>query len=224
MLLLVYHYMPNGSLDVHILCPPENAALGWNLRYKILSDVALALHYLHNEYDQKVLLRDLKANNTMLDGEFNARLSDFGLARAIDNGETSYAELDGVPGTFGYIARSASTLGRPQENRRRLLEAVDGRLGGDYVAEETQRLMFLGLACSYPIASERPKTQAIVQIMSSSVPPPQVPPFKPPFVWPSMGSLNIYGDTTDTTPITSSAFGLSWTQRESFAGYNDSSL
>ncbi|PKI32237.1 hypothetical protein CRG98_047366 [Punica granatum] len=64
---------------------------------------------------------------------------------------------------------------------RRLLEAVDGRLGGDYIAEEAQRLLFLGLACSHPIVSERPKTQAIVQILSGSVSPPQVPPFKPPF-------------------------------------------
>ncbi|OWM68361.1 probable L-type lectin-domain containing receptor kinase S.5 isoform X2 [Punica granatum] len=262
MLLLVYHYMPKGSLDAHIFCPPEKATLGWNLRYKILNDVSLALHYLHNEYDQKVLHRDLKASNIMLDDEFNARLGDFGLARAIDNGKTSYAELDGVPGTFGYIAPECLHTGKASRESDvygfgavilevicgqrpwtkigdfqllvdwvwylhrdgRLLEAVDGRLGGDYVAEEAQRLLFLGLACSHPIASERPKTQAIVQILSGSVPPPQVSPFKPPFVWPSMGPLNIDGDTTDTTPITSSAFGSGWTQRESFAGYSDSSF
>ncbi|OWM68372.1 hypothetical protein CDL15_Pgr004854 [Punica granatum] len=101
-----------GSLEAHILCPPEKAALGWNLRYKILSDVALALHYLHNEHDQKVLHRNLKASNIMLDGEFNARLGDFGLARAIDNGKTSYAELDSVPGTFGYIAPECLHTGK----------------------------------------------------------------------------------------------------------------
>ncbi|PKI57088.1 hypothetical protein CRG98_022592 [Punica granatum] len=105
-----------------------------------------------------------------------------------------------------------------------MYQAVDGRLGGDYVAEEAQRLLFLGLACSHPIASERHKTQAIIQILSGSVPSPQVPPFKPPFVWPSMGPLNIDGDTIDTAPITSLAFGSGWTQRESFTGYSDSSF
>lgn len=112
MLLLVYDYMPNGSLDSHIFCPPEKAPLSWNLRYKVLSGVASALRYLHNEYDQKVLHRDLKASNIMLEINFNARLGDFGLARAIDNEKTSYAELDGVPGTFGYIAPECLHTGK----------------------------------------------------------------------------------------------------------------
>ncbi|XVE78663.1 hypothetical protein DITRI_Ditri13aG0164700 [Diplodiscus trichospermus] len=104
MLLLVYDYMPNGSLDTHIFCGPEQTTLNWNLRYKIISGVASALHYLHNEYDQKVVHRDLKASNIMLDSNFNARLGDFGLARALENEKTSYAELEGVPGTIGYLA------------------------------------------------------------------------------------------------------------------------
>ena len=73
MLLLVYDYMPNGSLDTHIFCGPEKTTLYWNLRYKIISGVASALHYLHNDYDQKVVHRDLKASNIMLDSNFNAR-------------------------------------------------------------------------------------------------------------------------------------------------------
>lgn len=106
----------------------------------------------------------------------------------------------------------------------RLLEAVDQRLGSDFNAEEAERLLLLGLACSHPTASDRPKTHVVVQILSGSVPPPSVPLFRPPFVWPSVEPLNIDGDTSDTTPITSSQFGSGWTQRESFAGYSDSSL
>ena len=83
MLLLVYEYMPNGSLDKHIFCPEEKAPLGWDLRFKALRGVAHALHYLHNEFDDKVIHRDLKASNVMLDNNFNARLGDFGLARAL---------------------------------------------------------------------------------------------------------------------------------------------
>ncbi|XP_030465664.2 probable L-type lectin-domain containing receptor kinase S.5 [Syzygium oleosum] len=268
MLLLVYEYMPNGSLDRHIFCGPEAQTLGWTHRYKIVSGVASALHYLHDEYDQKVLHRDLKASNIMLDSNFNARLGDFGLARAIDNEKTSYAELEGVPGTVGYIApeclhtgkatRESDVFGfgavilevvcgqRPWNKAGfsgfqflvdwvwslhrdgRILEAVDERLGEDYAVEEARRLLLLGLACSHPIAAERPKTPAIVQILSGSVDVPRVPPFKPAFVWPSASPLTEDGDTTDVTPMTSSSrFGSGWTPRytskESDTGYSNSS-
>ncbi|XVF71473.1 hypothetical protein PTKIN_Ptkin12aG0040300 [Pterospermum kingtungense] len=249
MLLLVYDYMPNGSLDAHIFCEPGKATLNWNLRYKIISGVASALHYLHDEYDQTVVHRDLKASNIMLDSNFNARLGDFGLARALENEKNSYAELEGVPGTMGYIApecfhtakatresdvygfgavllevvcgqRPWTKIGEFQllvdwvwwiHRDRRILEAVDERLGNDYVVEQAERLLLLGLACSHPIASERPKTQAILQIISGSMAVPHVPPFKPAFVWPSMpgpDGFNItsgssLANTADVTPISS---------------------
>lgn len=243
MLLLVYDYMPNGSLDNHLFHELEgNVILEWNLRYKIISGVASALHYLHNEYDQTVVHRDLKASNIMLDSEFNARLGDFGLARALENEKTSYAELEGVPGTMGYIAPECFHTGKATREsdvygfgavvlevvcgqrpwtkiggfqflvdwvwslhrEERILEAVDERLNSDYVAEEAKRLLLLGLACSHPIASERPKTQAIFQIISGSVPPPHVPPFKPAFVWPAaVGNIDVDASSADTIPITS---------------------
>jgi serine/threonine protein kinase len=113
-LLLVYDYMPNGSLDDHIFCEEGTSTtpLSWPLRYKILSGVASALNYLHNEYDQTVVHRDLKASNIMLDSDFNARLGDFGLARALENEKTSYAELEGVQGTMGYIAPECFHTGK----------------------------------------------------------------------------------------------------------------
>ena len=223
-LLLVYEYMRNGSLDSHLFCSPEKAALSWSLRYKIASGVASALHYLHNESDQKVVHRDLKASNIMLDANFEARLGDFGLARAIDNESSSYADqhLDGVPGTMGYIAPECFHTGKATRDsdvysfgavllelvcgqrawtkrdnfnslvdwvwwRHRegcLLKAVDQRLGKDYLVDEAERLLLLGLACSHPNARERPKMQAIIQIISGSMAVPHVPPFKPAFLWP----------------------------------------
>ncbi|EXB79403.1 putative L-type lectin-domain containing receptor kinase S.5 [Morus notabilis] len=251
-LLLVYDYMPNGSLDNHLFCGPEKAVLSWSLRYKIVSGVASALHYLHNEYDQKVVHRDLKASNIMLDAHFNARLGDFGLARALDNEKTSYAELEGVPGTMGYIApecfhtgkatRESDVYGfgavilevvcgqRPWtkiDNFQLLvdwvwwlhregciLKAVDERLGNDYSAEEAKRLLLLGLACSHPNVSERPKTQAIVQIISGSVAPPHVPSFKPPFMWPSAvpdgAAIGMDSDSNMNSMTTSITTGSSW--------------
>ncbi|KAK4780955.1 hypothetical protein SAY87_017061 [Trapa incisa] len=107
----------------------------------------------------------------------------------------------------------------------RLLEAVDRRLGGDYNAEEAGRLLLLGLACSHPTASERPKTPAVVQILAGSAQPPVVPFFRPSFVWPPMDPPSIDGSNTDdTTPVTSSQFGSGWTRRDGVAGYSDSSL
>ena len=105
-LLLVYDFMPNGSLDGHLYGTSSQGTLNWIHRYKILTDIASALHYLHNGYDQKVVHRDLKASNILLDVDYNARLGDFGLARALENERHSYAELGlaGVPGTMGYVA------------------------------------------------------------------------------------------------------------------------
>ncbi|KAI8548075.1 hypothetical protein RHMOL_Rhmol07G0244400 [Rhododendron molle] len=112
-LLLVYDYMPNGSLDAHLFTrASDNKPLSWDLRYKIISGVASALHYLHNEYDQRVVHRDLKASNIMLDSDFNARLGDFGLARALDKEKTSYTEAEGVVGTLGYIAPKCFLTGK----------------------------------------------------------------------------------------------------------------
>ncbi|KAI8536695.1 hypothetical protein RHMOL_Rhmol10G0276600 [Rhododendron molle] len=243
-LLLVYDYMPNGSLDKHLFGNANNTPLSWNLRRKIITGVASALHYLHNEYQKRVVHRDVKASNIMLDVEFNAKLGDFGLARALDYEKTSYIDAKGVAGTRGYVAPEYVFTGKATEQsdvyvfgavllevvcgRRpetkigmypllvdwvwamhregQLLEAVDNRLGEDNVAEEVQRFLLLGLACSHPTASERPNTQGIVQMLSGSVPVPYVPPFKPAYMSPSvaMGDEDISSQatTTDTTSFT----------------------
>ncbi|KAL8550019.1 hypothetical protein ACS0TY_008733 [Phlomoides rotata] len=259
-LLLVYEYMPNGSLDKHLFVGPDVDPLGWNLRYKIISGVASALHYLHNEYDQRVVHRDLKASNIMLDSNFNARLGDFGLARALENEKTSYAEAEGVLGTMGYIAPECFHMGKATQQSDvyafgavllelvcgkrpgtrvggfqlvvdwvwymhrdgKLLEAVDPRLGDDYVVEEAERLLLLGLACSHPIASERPRTQVIVQMVTGTVPIPVIPPFKPPFVWPASRPMDTDLESgSDTTTLTTGWSGQ-YISRESYTGYTDS--
>ncbi|KAK2657714.1 hypothetical protein Ddye_010766 [Dipteronia dyeriana] len=125
-----------------------------------------------------------------------------------------------------------SLPGMPREFREgRILDAVDQRLGTDYVAEEAERLLLLGLACSHPIASERPKTQGIVQIISGSVAVSHVPPFKPPFVWPSMSGPSGISITTSmantlgTTSVTS-GWSPQYLSRDSYIQgqeYSDSS-
>ena len=87
-LLLVYEYMPNGSLDTWLFKKTgqkKPTVLAWDLRHSIVTGVAAAIAYLHEEWEQCVLHRDIKASNVMLDGDFNAHLGDFGLARLIDH-------------------------------------------------------------------------------------------------------------------------------------------
>ncbi|XP_030965265.1 L-type lectin-domain containing receptor kinase IV.1-like [Quercus lobata] len=100
-LLLVYDYMPNGSLD-KFLYGNEKSNLDWLQRFRILKGVASGLLYLHEEWEQVVLHRDVKASNVLLDAELNGRLGDFGLARLCDHGTNP--QTTHVVGTVGYLA------------------------------------------------------------------------------------------------------------------------
>ncbi|GKV26632.1 hypothetical protein SLEP1_g35897 [Rubroshorea leprosula] len=107
-LLLVYEFMPNGSLDTHLF--KGRSLLPWKLRHKIVQDLASALLYLHEEGDFCVLHRDIKTNNIMLDSTFNAKLGDFGLARLVDHEKGSRTTL--LAGTIGYIAPECHRTGK----------------------------------------------------------------------------------------------------------------
>ncbi|XP_038695651.1 L-type lectin-domain containing receptor kinase IX.1-like [Tripterygium wilfordii] len=100
--LLVYEFMPNGSLDMHLFNKRSYTPLNWNLRYKIALGISSGLLYLHEEWEQCVVHRDIKSSNIMLDSSFNVKLGDFGLARLMDH------ELGplttGLAGTLGYLA------------------------------------------------------------------------------------------------------------------------
>ncbi|CAM6107841.1 unnamed protein product [Calypogeia fissa] len=112
-LLLVYDYMPNGSVDQH-LYHETDSVLTWSRRLKIVSGVATALAYLHEEWEQRVIHRDVKSSNVMLDRDFNARLGDFGLARLSrhDQAPPSTAVL---AGTYGYMAPELAHTLKPTE-------------------------------------------------------------------------------------------------------------
>ncbi|CAL5386623.1 unnamed protein product [Camellia sinensis] len=108
-LLLVYDYMPNGSLD-KFLFSNEKPTLNWTQRFQILRGIASALHYLHEEWEQVVLHRDVKASNVLLDADLNGRLGDFGLARLYDHGANP--ETTHVVGTVGYLAPELTRTGK----------------------------------------------------------------------------------------------------------------
>ncbi|XP_031281786.1 L-type lectin-domain containing receptor kinase IV.1-like [Pistacia vera] len=108
-LLLVYDYMPNGSLDKYIY-GQSNVTLNWRQRFSVIKGVALGLLYLHEEWEQVVIHRDVKASNVLLDGEFNGRLGDFGLSRLYDHG--SDPQTTHVVGTPGYLAPEQTRTGK----------------------------------------------------------------------------------------------------------------
>lgn len=108
--LLVYELMPNKSLEDHLL-GRVMSSLSWALRLKIAQDAARGLAYLHEEMDFQLIFRDFKTSNILLDEDFNAKLSDFGLAR---HGPTEGAGhvLTSVVGTVGYAAPEYLQTGR----------------------------------------------------------------------------------------------------------------
>ncbi|KAM0825105.1 hypothetical protein ACQ4PT_069776 [Festuca glaucescens] len=108
-LLLVYDYMPNGSLDKY-LYDRSAGTLDWRQRFHIIRGVAAGLLYLHEDWEQVVIHRDVKASNVLLDSEMNGRLGDFGLARLYDHGAN--AQTTHVVGTMGYLAPELGHTGK----------------------------------------------------------------------------------------------------------------
>ncbi|KAJ6824696.1 putative L-type lectin-domain containing receptor kinase VIII.2 [Iris pallida] len=216
-ILLVYDYMRHGSLDKALFDPPGSSPpLPWQHRKRILLGVASALAYLHRECERKVIHRDVKSSNVMLDEGYNARLGDFGLARQLDHDASPDATI--TAGTMGYLAPEYLLTGRATEKtdvfsfgavvlevacgRRpiegpskrytnlvewvwglhgegRLLEAVDGRLEGEFDEGEVRKVMLVGLACSNPDPVMRPGMRGVVQMLSGETEPPVVPVAKP---------------------------------------------
>ncbi|KAI3903474.1 hypothetical protein MKW98_032128 [Papaver atlanticum] len=201
---LRHRNLANGSLDKLLFHKYDSAsaappALDWNQRFQIIKGVAFVVH------------RDIKASNVLLDGEMNARLGDFGLARLYDRGTNP--KTTNVAGTLGYMApelirtgkatTSSDVFGalllevacgrRPIElnvpeseeseilvdwvlNRWRsgaILQTSDPLLGNEYIKEEMELVLKLGLLCSQNDANARPSTRQAMQYLDGELPLPQ---------------------------------------------------
>ena len=210
-LLLVYEFMPSGSLDSHLLT--KESLLIWAIRYKVAQGLASALLYLHEEWEQCVVHGDIKSSNIMLDLNFNAKLGDFGLARLVDHVKGSQTTI--LAGTMGYMAPECVTTGKASKEsdvysfgivaleiafRRKpikinaledqvvmvewvrklygigkVLEAADPRLGGDFDESQMERLMIVGLWCSYPNRNLRPSIREAIHVLNFEAPLPILP-------------------------------------------------
>ncbi|XP_074307369.1 putative receptor-like protein kinase At5g18500 [Silene latifolia] len=135
--LLVYEYVNNGNLEQWLHgAMRQHGNLTWEARMKVLTGTAKALAYLHEAIEPKVVHRDIKSSNILIDDEFNAKVSDFGLAKLLGAGKTHIATR--VMGTFGYVAPEYANSGLLNEKSDVysfgvvLLEAITGRDPVDY--------------------------------------------------------------------------------------------
>ncbi|XVF66329.1 hypothetical protein PTKIN_Ptkin10aG0026700 [Pterospermum kingtungense] len=237
-LLLVYEFMPNGSLDSYLFT--KNSLLTWEVRYKIAQGLASGLLYLHEGWEQCVVHRDIKSSNVLLDSDFNAKLGDFGLARLVDHAKGSQTTV--LAGTMGYLAPECHIAGKASKQSDvysfgvvaleiacgrkpfdvkagegkvslvewvwelygtgKLLESCDPRLCDEFVKQEMEQLMIIGLWCVHPDENSRPSMQQAIHALNFEAPLPILPSKMP-------------VPTYYAPPLNVSAFSLSYSGTDS---------
>ncbi|CAO2208065.1 unnamed protein product [Urochloa humidicola] len=182
--MLVYEYVNNGNLEQWLHgAMSQHGSLTWEARIKILLGTAKALAYLHEAIEPKVVHRDIKSSNILIDEEFESKVSDFGLAKLLGAGKSHVTTR--VMGTFGYVAPEYANTGLLNEKSDIysfgvvLLEAITGRDPVDYgrPANEVNLVDWLKMMVASrrseevvdPTIETRPSTRALKRALLTAL-------------------------------------------------------
>ncbi|XBI77538.1 hypothetical protein VPH35_070622 [Triticum aestivum] len=192
---LVYEYMDRGSLGATLNCMGTVVEMDWARRLNIARDVAHALSYMHHGCFAPIVHGDIKSNNVLLDREFKACISDFGLAKILDVNGSNYTNL---AGTKGYLAPELAYTTRVTEKCDiysfgvLVLELFMGQHPGDFlssivekttllqnlldtrlplpraeIAGEMFQMIVVAVRCIEPDPSHRPTMQQVLKVLST---------------------------------------------------------
>ncbi|KAJ6775657.1 hypothetical protein OIU79_018766 [Salix purpurea] len=172
--ILVYEYVNNGNLEQWLHgAMRQHGYLTWEARMKVLLGTAKALAYLHEAIEPKVVHRDIKSSNILIDDDFNAKVSDFGLAKLLGAGKSHVTTR--VMGTFG----DPVDYGRPTHEvnlvdwlkmmvgNRRSEEVVDPNIEARPSTRALKRALLTALRCVDPDSEKRPKMSQVVRMLES---------------------------------------------------------
>ncbi|OMO68799.1 hypothetical protein COLO4_29413 [Corchorus olitorius] len=154
--MLIYEYLPNKSLDSFIFDEIKRSLLDWGKRHEIICGIARGIVYLHQDSRLRIIHRDLKASNILLDAEMNPKISDFGMARIFGGDQVWDLWRNG-----------------------KAMEIIDSSLGNSYPRAEILRCIQIGLMCVQESATDRPKMSDVIAMLGkdASLPSPKQPAF-----------------------------------------------
>ncbi|KAL7244002.1 hypothetical protein ACSBR1_016263 [Camellia fascicularis] len=158
--MLIYEYLPNKGLDSFIFDKTKGSYLEWRKRFKIILGIAHGMIYLHQDSKLRIIHRDLKASNVLLDTSMNPKISDFGMAKIFG--------ADQIEANTNWVVWN---LWREEK----ALDIVDSSLAESCSSEEDLRCIHIGLLCMQEFTTDRPTMSDVAFMLcnKTTLPPPR---------------------------------------------------